>query len=93
MHPKLLKDVDVDVILINKKLPDMEFTALLKANKKRLHYIMGTVFNSDDLEKTCINEVSQRFKKPDVHKELRLPPVSSSVTSLPLRTRRMPPTS
>ena len=93
MHLKLLKDVDVDVILINKKLPDMEFTALLKANKKRLHYIMGTVFNSDDLEKTCINEVSQRLKKQDVHQGTRLQHVSSSVISSPVLTRRTPPTS
>ena len=45
------------MILINKKLPDMDLTALLKANKKRLLYVMGTVFNSEDLEKTAINKV------------------------------------
>ena len=83
----------MDVILINKKLPDMEFTALLKANKKRLHYIMGTVFSSDDLEKTCINEVSEKFKKQAVYQGLRLPPVSSSATSSPVLMRRMLPTS
>jgi hypothetical protein len=43
--------------MINKKLPDMEFASLLKAHKKRLHYIMGTVFSNTDLEKTCIEKV------------------------------------
>ena len=52
------EDVDVDVVLINKKLPDMQFNALLKANKKRLLYIMGTVFNNDDLEKTAMEKAA-----------------------------------
>ena len=47
----------MDVILINKKLPDMEFNALLKANRKRLHYIMGTVFDNNDLGKTIVQKV------------------------------------
>ena len=53
--------MDVDVILINKKLPDMEFNALLKANRKRLHYIMGTVFDNGDLEKTVVQKVLKTF--------------------------------
>ena len=56
-HPAR-EDVDVDVVLINKKLPDMQFNALLKANKKRLLYIMGTVFNNEDLEKTAMEKAA-----------------------------------
>jgi hypothetical protein len=36
----------------------MEFASLLKAHKKRLLYVMGTVFSNDDLEKTCIEKVA-----------------------------------
>ena len=61
-HPAR-EDVDVDVVLINKKLPDMQFNALLKANKKRLLYIMGTVFNNEDLEKTAMEKKTELMNK------------------------------
>ncbi|XP_064622887.1 calcium-activated potassium channel slo-1-like isoform X8 [Lineus longissimus] len=50
------EDVDVEIVFLHKQPPDLELEGLFKRHFTQVEFFLGTVMDSNDLERVCIKE-------------------------------------